>query len=128
MKRKSKKLLAREEAQQRSRLKKACKAASLPVEEALLAAAPTLRFCGHLVVQSREAAFSTAIELCLQRQDQLVFFTDGAAHKVPTGKRNVVPLKQIKLGAAVAYRASNGSDDWPITSFSVALGGKHHYL
>lgn len=128
MKRKTKKQLAREDAQHRATVKRACKAASLQTEEALLTAAPILRFCGQLFVQSREAAVSTAIDPSLHREEHLVFLVDGAVHKVSKSRQDVLGQKQIKLAAAVAHRVAGVNSEWSVTSFSVPLGGRHHYL
>lgn len=69
MKRKTKRQLAREDAQHKATLKRTCKAVSRQLEEALLtAAAPDLRFCGQLIIQPREEAVATGKDLSLPRE------------------------------------------------------------
>lgn len=130
MKRKTKKQLARETAQHSSEVRRARKAANRQIEEVLLTVASSVRFCGQLVVQPREAAISTAVRLSLGHAEHMVLFVDGAVHRKPKDHCEVSRQSQFKLAAAVAHQvgAESNQPEWSITSFSVPLGNRHHWL
>lgn len=136
MKRKTEKQLARETAkhiamvkQSRAMDKQARKIASRQTEMALLTAAPIPSFCGQLIIQPREPAILKGTEESRYKSEHLVYFVDGAVHMPAKGNHQNTSKstrRQVKLAAAVAYKATEGSG-WIVTSFSVPLGRRNRY-
>ena len=56
----TKKQLAREHAKHIAMLRRTCRPASRQLEEALLTAAPELRFYGQIIIEPREEAIATS--------------------------------------------------------------------
>lgn len=85
--------------------RKARKKACHQSEMALLKATPILCFYGQSIVESRELALLTATKLSqYYKEDQLLFFADGAVHLVAKNEGSQDTLKEKE----------GGNSTWPL--------------